>query len=57
MKTLLAVAALLYSASVMPGKSFSEAWDEMHFGAPCSLKTDIVEGTCNLKIKRKPVWK
>ncbi len=26
-------------------------------GAPCSTRTDIEEGTCNLTVKPKPTWR
>ena len=57
MRILLAIAALLYSASVTPEQITLEWWNSYEFGA-CT-KTDIAEeGSCGkLEVKRKPEWK
>ena len=31
-------------------------FDNEHFGAPCSLETDIEESTCDLEALRKQRW-
>jgi hypothetical protein len=57
MKYLAATLLMLYSESVIPEQLKFEWWWQGVFGAPCSTKTDRVEGTCNLEIKRKVEWK
>ena len=56
MKWLFAIAALLYSTQAVTEQTQTAWWQEWVFGAPCSLKTDIEEGTCILEVKRKPDW-
>jgi len=57
MRALLALLLMFYAKTVTPEQVFSEWWDEAHFGAPCSTKTDIEEGTCRLEVKSKIVWR
>lgn len=46
--------ALMSPITATTEQEYSEWWDAWHFGAPCSTKTDIEEGTCDLKVERKP---
>ena len=61
---LIALIALFYAPSTLPEIEDDVAFrfaDQLYrvpfknelFGAPCTLKTDIEEHTCNLKIKAK----
>ena len=56
MKRIAAILALLYSVNTAPEQPKWEWWQEGVLGAPCSLKTDIEEGTCTMNIKDKPDW-
>lgn len=58
MRTLLATVLMLFSATVTPGQQFTQWFDALHFGAPCTTKIDRIElPTCQLDVKRKPNWK
>jgi ABC-type multidrug transport system permease subunit len=57
MRALLALLLMFYAKTVTPEQVFSEWWDAMHFGAPCTTKIDIEEGTCRLEVKSKIVWR
>lgn len=57
MKTLnviIAIGALFYAVDVTPEQTQTEQWQPWVFGAPCSTKVDIEEGTCILEVRRKP---
>jgi hypothetical protein len=57
MRALLASLLMLYAQTATPEQAFTEWWQPGRFGAPCSTKTDIAEGTCHLEIRNKPIWK
>jgi hypothetical protein len=58
MRALLALLLMLYAKTVTPEQVFSEWWDAMHFGAPCTTEIDRIElPTCELEIKQRPIWK
>jgi hypothetical protein len=54
MKTALITVLLFYTPQAVPEAEFNQWWDTYHFGAPCSTKTDIEEGTCDVDILSKP---
>jgi hypothetical protein len=54
MKTALITVLLFYTPQAVPEAEFNQWWDAYHFGAPCSTKTDIEEGTCDVDILSKP---
>lgn len=56
MRYLAAIAALLYSTTATPEMALTAWWQAGVFGAPCSTKTDLIEGTCKIVV-RKVRWK
>ena len=57
MRRLLAILLMMYSHAVVPESQFSEWWDEVHFGAPCSTKIDREEmPSCVINVRHKPNW-
>ena len=54
---IITILLMIYSAAAIPKQLKIEWWWPSVLGAPCTTKTDRIEGTCDPKIKRKPEWK
>ena len=59
MNKMLRIVLILAAVFALPQNAIPEqawtGWQSWMFGQPCSLKIDIIEGTCNIKL-RKIAW-